>query len=109
MQTASWPVSFHRIASAAEINESTAKMTASLREARANAEKMKQEALSQKFQLAVEAFGSPAAYNNWIFATGLPEDVDLKLLYAGEGTLWTDMQDVGVRATIPVNSGNSGK
>ncbi len=92
-----------------QVAELEAQATIVLGEARANAEKMKQEALSQKFQLAVDAFGSPAAYNNWIFATGLPEDVDLKLLYAGEGTLWTDMQDVGVRATIPVNSGNSGK
>ncbi|MDA7977252.1 MAG: SPFH domain-containing protein [Pirellulales bacterium] len=88
-----------------QVAELEAQATIVLGEARANAEKMKREALSQKFQLAVEAFGSPAAYNNWIFATGLPDDVDLKLLYAGEGTLWTDMKDLGLRATVPVNRG----
>ena len=63
---------------------------------------MIEEARSDRFRLAVEAFGSPEAYNNWIFATGLPEDVDLQLLYAGEGTLWTDMKDVGIRGTFPI-------
>ena len=63
-----------------------------------------EEAKAGKFKLAVEAFGSPSAYNNWVFATGLPDDVDLKLLYAGEGTLWTDMNNVGLRANIPVKT-----
>lgn len=63
-----------------------------------------EEARAGRFKLAVEAFGTPSAYNNWIFATGLPEDVDLKLLYAGEGTLWTDMNNVGVRATLPLKT-----
>ena len=73
-----------------------------LGEAENKGKQLVEEAKAGRFKLAVEAFGTPAAYNNWIFATGLPEDVDLKLLYAGEGTLWTDMKDVGVRATIPV-------
>ena len=64
---------------------------------------MVEEATAGRFKLAVEAFGTPTAYNHWIFATGLPEDVDLKLIYAGEGTLWTDMQDLGVRANLPLN------
>ena len=41
------------------------------------------------------------------------EDVELKLLYAGEGTLWTDMSrsggDFGVRATIPLQNGSTEK
>ena len=49
------------------------------------------------------------AYNNWIFATGLPDNVELKLLYAGQGTFWTDMNkaggEFGVRATIALDSG----
>ncbi|MEM9412446.1 MAG: SPFH domain-containing protein, partial [Planctomycetota bacterium] len=59
-----------------------------------------EKAKSDRFRLAVEAFGSSDAYNDWIFAEGLPDDVDLKLLYAGEGTLWTDMQNLGVRANM---------
>jgi len=74
-----------------EVAELEAQATVVLGEARANAEKMQKEARSQKFALAVEAFGSGSAYNEWVFATGLPDDVDLKLLYAGEGTFWTDV------------------
>ena len=62
--------------------------------------KLIEEAKSDRFRLAVEAFGNPEAYNDWIFAENLPKDVDLKLLYAGEGTLWTDMKNVGVRANM---------
>lgn len=69
------------------------------------------EATSDRFRLAVEAFGTPQAYNNWVFATGLPDDVKLQLLYAGQGTLWTDMDkagtNFGVRATIPLDQGAS--
>ncbi len=70
-----------------------------------------EEATADRFRLAVEAFGTPQAYNNWIFATGLPDDVKLQLLYAGQGTLWTDMHDsgggnFGVRATIPLQTGS---
>lgn len=72
-----------------------------------------EEATADRFRLAVEAFGTADAYNNWIFATGLPDDVELKLLYAGEGTLWTDMDrsggDFGVRATIPLQNGPANK
>lgn len=61
-------------------------------EATASARKLQEEAKAEKFELAVGAFGTGEAYNNWVFATGLPEDVELNLLYAGEGTLWTDLK-----------------
>ncbi len=32
------------------------------------------------------------SYNQWVFATGLPEDLRLHLLYAGDGTFWTDLK-----------------
>ncbi len=67
---------------------------------------MVEEAKADRFRLAVEAFGTPQAYNNWIFATGLPDDVTLQLLYAGPGTLWTDIDksgnSFGVRAMVPL-------
>ncbi len=31
---------------------------------------------------------------------GLPEKIDLKLLYAGEGTLWTDLKNI--TPTVPL-------
>lgn len=61
-------------------------------EATSGAEKLMQEAKSQKFQLAVQAFGSGLAFNQWVFATGLPEDIKLNMLYAGQGTFWTDLK-----------------
>lgn len=80
-----------------------------LGEAENKGKQMIEEAKSDRFRLAVEAFGTPQAYNNWIFASGLPDDVQLQLLYAGQGTLWTDMNkagaNFGVRAMIPLESG----
>jgi regulator of protease activity HflC (stomatin/prohibitin superfamily) len=61
-------------------------------EAEATAKKLLEQAKAQKLQLAVSAFGSGDAYNQWVFATGLPEDLRLHLLYAGDGTLWTDLK-----------------
>ncbi|MCA9264818.1 MAG: band 7 protein [Planctomycetales bacterium] len=90
----------------AEIQKETAKLEAAAQLALGDAEnagkKMVEEAKANRFALAVEAFGTPEAYNNWMFATGLPDNVELKLLYAGEGTLWTDMENVGVRANLPL-------
>lgn len=60
--------------------------------AKADVEKLIAEAKSDKFRLAVEAFGTGDAYNLWVFATNLPEDIQLRLLYAGEGTFWTDLK-----------------
>jgi regulator of protease activity HflC (stomatin/prohibitin superfamily) len=58
----------------------------------AEAQQLQEEARAQKFQLAVEAFGSGDAYNEWVFASGLPDDIELNTLYAGEGTFWTDLK-----------------
>jgi hypothetical protein len=90
----------------AVIEKETAALNAAatrvLGEATHKGEQMVEEAKADRFRLAVEAFGTPGAYNNYIFAEGMPEDVDLKLLYAGDGTLWTDYDNFGIRATIPV-------
>lgn len=91
---------------AAAIEKDTAELeaqaTLKLGQAENDGKRMVEEATAGRFKLAVEAFGTPTAYNNWIFATGLPKDMDLKLIYAGEGTLWTDMQNIGIRATLPL-------
>ena len=80
----------------AKIDRQTADLEAQatilLGQAEANAKKLSAEATSEKFALAVEAFGTGRAFNMWTFATGLPEEIDLKLLYAGEGTFWTDLK-----------------
>lgn len=81
---------------AAAINKETAELDAQanviLGEAEANAKQMAEEAKADKFRLAVEAFGAGDAYNQWVFANGLPDDIKLNLFYAGEGTFWTDLK-----------------
>ncbi len=66
--------------------------TIMLGEAKATAKTQSEEAKAEKFKLAVEAFGSGQAYNQWVFANGLPEDIELNLIYSGEGTFWTDLK-----------------
>jgi regulator of protease activity HflC (stomatin/prohibitin superfamily) len=80
----------------AQIARKTAELDAeasiTLGKANAGSKQLEAEAKSELFKLAVESFGSGSAYNQWVFASGLPEDVDLNLFYAGEGTLWTDLK-----------------
>jgi hypothetical protein len=79
-----------------------AKKTVLLGRAESGAKQMSAEATADKFRLAVEAFGTPAAFNKWEFAEQLPPDLDLKLFYAGEGTLWTDLKNI--TPTLPISS-----
>lgn len=85
---------------AAEID---AQRVVTLGEAESQAKKLQQQSRAELFGLAVKAFGEPAAYTQWEFAEGLPQDIDLKMIYAGSGTLWTDLK--GVVPTLPVTSG----
>lgn len=90
----------------AAIEKETAKFTKDAKIKIAKAENFGkgkvEEAKAKKFKLAVEAFGGAEAYINWVFATNLPEDIELKLIYAGEGTLWTDANNLGIRANVPI-------
>ena len=77
-----------------------ARRTVLLGRAESGAKQMAAEATADKFRLAVEAFGTPSAFNKWEFAEQLPQDLDLKLFYAGEGTLWTDLESI--TPTLPI-------
>ncbi|QDT02691.1 SPFH domain / Band 7 family protein [Rubripirellula lacrimiformis] len=83
-----------------ETAELDAKKTVLLGRAESSAKQISAEATADKFRLAVEAFGSPAAFNKWEFAEQLPQDLELKLFYAGEGTLWTDLDKI--QPTLPL-------
>jgi hypothetical protein len=48
----------------------------------------------------VKAFGDASAYTKWQFAQGLPDPIELKMIYSGVGTLWTDLK--GVVPTVNV-------
>lgn len=88
----------------AKIDRETANLDAEreikLGRATANATQQSEEASADKFRLAVDAFGSADAYNKWQFATELPDNLNLNLFYAGEGTLWTDLKNV--QPTLPL-------
>ena len=75
-----------------QVAELEAQATVVLGQASAEAEKLQKEARAGKFGLAVAAFGSGEAYTRWVFASSLPENINLHLLYAGEGTFWTDLK-----------------
>lgn len=91
-----------------------AKVTAELKaqaelvlgKAQQEGKKLVAESEANKFKLAVEAFGTATAYNNWVFATGLPANIELKFLYAGPGTLWTDLKE-SVRINVPMTANGS--
>jgi hypothetical protein len=83
--------------------EIDAQRVVTLGEADSQAKKLQQQAKAELFALAIKAFGEPTAYTQWEFAEGLPETIDLKLIYAGSGTLWTDLK--GIVPTLPVKGG----
>ncbi len=99
---------------AKETAELEAQASVTLGKAKAGAKQIEAEAKSELFQLAVAAFGSGEAYNQWVFASGLPDDVKLELFYAGEGTLWTDLKSftdvaLGKELTDNTNAGRPAK
>lgn len=80
----------------AEVDRKTAELESqavvTLGQADADAQRLLETAKAEKFKLAVAAFGGGEAYNQWVFATGLPADIKLQFLYAGSGTFWTDLK-----------------
>ena len=74
--------------------EIDAQKTVAIGQAENASKQMQQEARAQLFELAVKAFGDSTAYTKWQFARGLPDDIDLKMIYSGPGTLWTDLKNI---------------
>jgi regulator of protease activity HflC (stomatin/prohibitin superfamily) len=95
----------------AEVDRKTAELdrqaTIAMGEATADAQKLMEEAKAGKFKLAVSAFGTASAYTQWQFAKGLPEEVKLQMLYAGPGTLWTDLK--GFTETLLAREAQAGE
>lgn len=85
----------------ADIQQEVARLDAQrieiLGRARADVERMKNEAEAKGYQLLVGALGSGEAYNLYTFAQNF-QPQNIQLFFAGEGTFWTDLtrfQDVG--------------
>jgi hypothetical protein len=74
-----------------------AQRTLILGKADADVARLKNEAEAKGAKLLVDAFGSPQAYNAYIFAKNFAPQ-DLRLIFAGPGTFWTDLksfQEIG--------------
>lgn len=79
-----------------EIEKSSAEIRAwkVLRLGQANAEvirKVEGEKAKGLF-LKARAFGDPAAFSVWEFANGLSPELTVRIIHAGQGTLWTDLE-----------------
>lgn len=64
-----------------------------LASAEAKVVEMKGKAEGDGFGAQVKAAGSPADYQALQFAKKLPDQIKLGLIYAGPGTLWTDLEN----------------
>jgi regulator of protease activity HflC (stomatin/prohibitin superfamily) len=81
----------------AQVAALEAQTTQILGKAQADVDRMKNEAEAKGAQMMVQALGSAQAYNMYIFAKNF-EPKDVRLIFAGQGTFWTDLksfQEVG--------------
>ena len=80
----------------AEIDAKTAlvesQSTKLLGEAKAKGTELARQAEADRYRQYVQALGGPDAYNRYVFAEGLPENLQLNIFYAGPGTFWTDLK-----------------
>lgn len=74
-----------------EVAKLNAQRTEILGKAAADVEQMKRDAEAQGAKLLVDALGSPEAYNRYTFAKNF-EPTDIRLIFAGPGTFWTDLK-----------------
>ena len=81
----------------AEVAGLEAQRTEILGKAAADVLRLKNEAEAKGAKMLVDALGGPAAYNQYTFAKNF-DPKDLRLIFAGPGTFWTDLksfQEVG--------------
>lgn len=91
-----------------QVAELDAKRIQILGQAEADVERFKKEAEAKGYKMLVEAFGSARAYNLYTFAENF-QPQSIKLIFAGEGTFWTDLgkfEEVGA-AKILQSAGTS--
>jgi uncharacterized membrane protein YqiK len=91
-----------------EMSQLEAKRTQILGKAQADVARLKNEAEAKGAKLLVDAFGSPQAYNLYTFAQNF-QPKDLRLIFAGPGTFWTDLksfQEVGASKVIQQSQQN---
>ena len=67
-------------------------------EADATKTELTNQAEAELFSQYVASLGGPEAYNRYVFAESLPDDMRLGVFYAGQGTFWTDLK--GMEQTL---------
>jgi hypothetical protein len=80
-----------------QVSQLEAQRTQILGKAKADVDRMRNEAEAKGAKMMVDALGSPQAYNQYIFAKNF-QPTELRLIFAGQGTFWTDLksfQEVG--------------
>lgn len=86
----------------AEIDAETAaiqaKITTTMGEAEAKKTELANQAQADRYRQYVATLGGPEAYNRYVFAESLPDDLRLGVFYAGPGTFWTDLK--GIEQTL---------
>lgn len=95
----------------AQIATLEAERTEILGKAKADVERLKKEAEAKGAKLMVEAFGSAEAYNQYIFAKNF-DPQELRLIFAGPGTFWTDLktfEQVGASQMVKQQQGGEKK
>src|SRR4029079_2876675 len=75
----------------AQVAALDAERTQILGKAHADVERLKQESEAKGAKMLVDAFGTPQAYNQYIFAKNF-EPKELRMIFAGPGTFWTDLK-----------------
>jgi hypothetical protein len=88
----------------ADLARQTAEIRANVRRKLGGAEaavvEMKGKAEGEGYALQVKAAGGPQDYIDYQFARHLPDKIQLSLIYAGPGTLWTDLEKAGQVAPL---------
>jgi hypothetical protein len=85
-----------------QIAQLDAQRTLILGKADADVAQLKNDADAKGAKMLVDALGNPQAYNNYIFAKNF-EPKELRLIFAGPGTFWTDLknfQDIGASKIV---------
>lgn len=91
----------------AQIATLDAQRTQILGKANADVQRLKNDAEAKGAKMLVDAFGDPQAYNAYIFAKAF-EPTELRLIFAGPGTFWTDLktfEQVGASKVIQQSQG----
>jgi regulator of protease activity HflC (stomatin/prohibitin superfamily) len=76
-----------------QVAELDAQQTEILGKANADVVQMKADADAKGAAMLVDAMGSPRAYNLYTFAKNFQPE-DLRLIFAGPGTFWTDLKTI---------------